>query len=67
VLNRAPDDVLVHSAVSGFSCGDHKVIWELNRHQHWLMLGRAFWLTGEAKYARAQSPNWRAGSTRIHR
>jgi hypothetical protein len=22
------------------SCGDHKVIWELNRHQHWLALGR---------------------------
>jgi hypothetical protein len=31
-------------------CGDHKVIWELNRHQHWLALGRAFWLTGDAKY-----------------
>ncbi len=26
--------------------GDHKVIWELNRHQHWLSLGRAYWLTG---------------------
>ena len=25
---------------------DHKVIWELNRHQHWLALGRACWLTG---------------------
>ncbi len=32
------------------SCGDHKIIWELNRHQHWLTLGRAFWLTGDAKY-----------------
>ena len=32
------------------SCGDHKIIWELNRHQHWLTLGRAFWLTGEPKY-----------------
>ncbi len=21
------------------SCGDHKVVWELNRHQSWLMLG----------------------------
>ena len=31
-------------------CGDHKVIWELNRHQHWLTLGRAFWLTGDVKY-----------------
>jgi hypothetical protein len=30
--------------------GDHKIIWELNRHQSWLVLGRAFWLTGEARY-----------------
>jgi len=30
--------------------GDHKIIWELNRHQHWLRLGRALWLTGEARY-----------------
>ncbi len=32
------------------ACGDHKIIWELNRHQHWLALGRAFWLTGDARY-----------------
>jgi hypothetical protein len=32
------------------SSGDHKIIWELNRHQHWILLGRAFWLTGERKY-----------------
>lgn len=31
--------------------GDHKIIWELNRHQHWLSLGRAAWLTGDARYA----------------
>ena len=31
-------------------CGDHKIIWELNRHQHWLALGRAFWLTGDIRY-----------------
>jgi hypothetical protein len=30
--------------------GDHKIIWELNRHQHWLKLGRALWLTGDARY-----------------
>lgn len=30
--------------------GDHKVIWELNRHQHWLALGRAYWLSGDARY-----------------
>ena len=31
--------------------GDHKIIWEVNRHQHWLQLGRAFWLTGDRRYA----------------
>jgi len=32
------------------ACGDHKIIWELSRHQHWLTLGRAHWLTGDARY-----------------
>jgi hypothetical protein len=32
------------------ACGDHKIIWELNRQQHWLTLGRAFWLTGDVRY-----------------
>src|SRR5262249_9193466 len=47
------------------SCGDHKIIWELNRHQHWLVLGRAFWLTGDSRYARAvfdQSNSWLAAN-----
>jgi glycosyltransferase involved in cell wall biosynthesis len=33
--------------------GDHKVIWELNRHQHWLQFARAAWLSGDARYAQA--------------
>lgn len=33
------------------SIGDHKVTWEINRHQHWLVLGRAAWLTGRPGYA----------------
>jgi hypothetical protein len=33
--------------------GDHKIVWELNRHQHWLALGRAAWLTGDPRYAAA--------------
>src|SRR5688572_2576683 len=43
--------------------GDHKVIWELNRHQHWLQLGRAAWLTGDDKYSQAivaQLDDWLA-------
>jgi uncharacterized heparinase superfamily protein len=31
--------------------GDHKIIWEINRHQHWLQLGRALWLTKDRRYA----------------
>jgi hypothetical protein len=33
--------------------GDHKIIWEVNRHQHWLALGRAAWLTGDQRFAAA--------------
>lgn len=33
--------------------GDVKFTWELNRHQFWPTLGRAYWLTGEARYAQA--------------
>ena len=34
------------------ACGDHKVTWEINRHQHFLVLGRAFVLTGDRRYYR---------------
>jgi len=30
--------------------GDHKIVWELNRHQTWLALGRAYWLTDDERY-----------------
>jgi hypothetical protein len=45
--------------------GDHKVIWELNRHQHWLSLGRALWLTRDARYRRSmigQLQDWMAAN-----
>ena len=31
--------------------GDKKIIWELNRHQHFFTLGIAYRLTGEERYA----------------
>jgi hypothetical protein len=31
--------------------GDHKVIWKLNRHQHLILLGQAYTLTGVTDYA----------------
>ena len=35
------------------AAGDHKVIWELNRHQHWMAWGRAHALTGDRRFYRA--------------
>jgi len=33
------------------SVGDKKIIWELNRHQYFGLLGMAYWLTSDEKYA----------------
>jgi hypothetical protein len=49
---RAPGDFWHRVRFLDPSIGDHKVIWELNRHQHWLALGRAAWLNGRAEYGR---------------
>lgn len=32
--------------------GDKKVIWELNRHQYFIKLGQAYWLSGDERYAK---------------
>ena len=43
--------------------GDHKITWEINRHQHWMSLARAFHLTGDRRYYCAvvdQLENWMA-------
>ncbi|MBX3243165.1 MAG: alginate lyase family protein [Acidobacteria bacterium] len=37
--------------VSALETGDKKVIWELNRHQYFVTLGQAYWLTGDERYA----------------
>src|SRR5215510_3260021 len=31
--------------------GDKKITWELNRHQHFVTLGQAYWMTGDEGYA----------------
>ncbi len=33
--------------------GDKKIVWELNRHQYFMTLGQAYWLTGDERYATA--------------
>jgi hypothetical protein len=41
--------------------GDHKFIWELNRHQHLVLLAQAHLLTGKVEYTReifAQLESW---------
>jgi Heparinase II/III-like protein/Heparinase II/III N-terminus len=41
--------------------GDHKIIWELNRHQHFVTLAKAWCLTGRRHYVReiaAQLSAW---------
>jgi hypothetical protein len=47
---HAPPDFWARVRYLDPGCGDHKIIWELNRHQHFLALGRAFWLTGDRTY-----------------
>ena len=47
---RAPHDFWADVPYLDPAIGDHKIIWELNRHQHWMRLGRAFWLTGNRAY-----------------
>ncbi|HEY7547534.1 MAG TPA: alginate lyase family protein, partial [Blastocatellia bacterium] len=41
--------------------GDKKITWELNRHQHFVTLGQAYWLTGDERYLKAfisQAVSW---------
>ncbi len=38
--------------------GDHKVVWELNRHQHLVMLAKAWLLTSDDKYVRELAAQW---------
>ncbi len=38
--------------------GDSKVTWELNRHQHLVVLAKAYLLTGEERFAREIVEQW---------
>jgi hypothetical protein len=47
------------------TAGDHKIIWELNRHQHWLTFGRAHALSGERRFYegfKRQLSGWLGGN-----
>ena len=61
------DGTVVHSypfagSVSGnIGYGDVKHVWELNRHQHFVTLGQAYWYTGDEAFARAEPFLFRPG------
>lgn len=38
--------------LSSAKTGNRKILWELNRHQHFFTLGAAFWLTGDERFGR---------------
>ena len=40
--------------------GDHKVIWELNRHQHLVLLAQAFVITGREEFLEEIERQWRS-------
>jgi hypothetical protein len=40
--------------------GDHKVIWELNRHQHLVTLAKAWFISGKKKYLDEITAQWRS-------
>ncbi|MBN1562090.1 alginate lyase family protein [candidate division KSB1 bacterium] len=44
---------------SGDTVREVKYVWELNRCQHFVTLGKAFFLTGDATYAEALCRQWR--------
>ena len=47
----APDELWFHVPYLDFSrAGDHKVIWELSRHQHLILLARAWLYTGNGEF-----------------
>ncbi len=38
--------------------GDHKIVWELSRHQHFLTLAKAYLVTRESRYAEELFAQW---------
>jgi hypothetical protein len=58
---RAPLDPWFKIPFLDFSLvGDHKITWELNRHQHLVTLAKARLLSGDEKYVRELMAQWRS-------
>jgi hypothetical protein len=57
---RAPKTAFYRVPYLDFSrVGDSKVTWELNRHQHFVTLAKAYRLTGDVRYADEILRQWR--------
>jgi hypothetical protein len=63
---RAPGRLFYKIGYLSFEdCGDVKVTWELNRHQHFLTLAKAYRISGEERFADeilAQWQHWNRGN-----
>jgi hypothetical protein len=58
---RAPLDPWFKIPFLDFAAvGDHKITWELNRHQHLVTLGKARLLSGDGKYTHELMAQWRS-------
>jgi hypothetical protein len=58
---RAPLDPWFKIPFLDFAAvGDHKVTWELNRHQHLVTLAKAWLLSNDEKYVREIVEQWRS-------
>lgn len=56
---RAPRKLFYKMQYLDFDeCGDVKVIWELNRHQHFLTLAKAFRITSDQRFADEFFAQW---------
>ncbi len=56
---RAPRKVFYKIRYLDFAeCGDVKVTWELNRHQRWLTLAKAYRIAGQQKFAEEIFAQW---------
>lgn len=56
---RAPSRVWFRIPFLDFAAvGDHKIIWELNRHQHLVTLAQAWWLARDDRYVEELLAQW---------